>query len=108
MKHFEKLANGFHPLTISAKISILDIWLGSEYASPGGKQISQTNQGTKAKLFQQSSKVKERVLCTIKLFDLDKLLLMDHPFSLSRFIGNIGGNRFSWKFVEIYTKTLVI
>ena len=33
MEHFAKIGNGFYPLTIFAKRSILDIWQGSEYAS---------------------------------------------------------------------------
>ena len=33
MKPFAKLVNGFKPLTTFAKTSILDLWLGSEYAS---------------------------------------------------------------------------
>ena len=33
MEIFEKIVNGFKPVTIFAKRSILDYWLGSEYAS---------------------------------------------------------------------------
>ena len=33
MKPFAKLFNGFKPLTTFAKTSVLDVWLGSEYAS---------------------------------------------------------------------------
>ena len=33
MESFPKLVNGFHPLTVFVKQSILDVWKGSEYAS---------------------------------------------------------------------------
>ena len=33
MELFVKLVNGFQPLPISAKSSILDIWHGSEYVN---------------------------------------------------------------------------
>ena len=33
MESFAKIVNGFKPLTIFAKLSILDVWLGSEYTS---------------------------------------------------------------------------
>ena len=33
MERFAKKIDGFYPLTISAKHSILEIWLGSEYTS---------------------------------------------------------------------------
>ena len=29
---FAKIANGYKPLTIFAKTSIVDVWLGSKYA----------------------------------------------------------------------------
>ena len=32
MERFQKLVNGFKPLTIFSKRSILDAWQGSEYA----------------------------------------------------------------------------
>ena len=32
-RSFAKIVNSFHPLTIFAKSSILNVWLGSEYAS---------------------------------------------------------------------------
>ena len=31
MEHFAKIVNGFQPLTIYAKSSILDLWEGSTY-----------------------------------------------------------------------------
>ena len=31
MKHFVKIVKVFQPLTIFAKLSILDVWQGSEY-----------------------------------------------------------------------------
>ena len=43
MEHFAIIVNGFNPLTIFAKISILDIRLGSEYASDGYLRSSKTN-----------------------------------------------------------------
>ena len=43
MEHFAKIVNGFNPLTIFAKRSILDIRLGSEYASDGYLRSSKTN-----------------------------------------------------------------
>ena len=33
MEFFAKIVNGFQPLNLFAKISILDVWLGSKYAS---------------------------------------------------------------------------
>ena len=33
MELFGKIVNGFSPLTIFAKSYVLDVWLGSEYAS---------------------------------------------------------------------------
>ena len=33
MKHFPKIVNSWKPLNTSAKISILDAWLCSKYAS---------------------------------------------------------------------------
>ena len=33
MEHFAKTVNGFKPLIILAKISILDVWQSSDYAS---------------------------------------------------------------------------
>ena len=33
IESFAKIVNGFMPLTIFAKRSILDVWQGSEYAS---------------------------------------------------------------------------
>ena len=33
MERFENIIEGFEPLTVFAKRSILDVWQGSEYAS---------------------------------------------------------------------------
>ena len=33
MKHFVEIVNGFQPLTIFPKHSVLDVWQGSEYVS---------------------------------------------------------------------------
>ena len=33
MKRFEKIIEGFEPLTVFAKCSILNVWQGSEYAA---------------------------------------------------------------------------
>ena len=32
-ERFAKIVNGFYPLTIFGKYSILDVWQGSEYSS---------------------------------------------------------------------------
>ena len=34
MVHIAKIAEGYKPLTILAKCSILDVWQGSKYTSP--------------------------------------------------------------------------
>ena len=39
MEIFAKIVNGFQPLTIFAKSSILDVLQGSEYASGGGVAV---------------------------------------------------------------------
>ena len=40
MEFFAKINNGFHPLTIFTKNSILDVWLGSEYPSAWTTKLS--------------------------------------------------------------------
>ena len=40
MEIFAKIVDGFQPLTILAKSSILDVWLGSEYVSRVGYKYS--------------------------------------------------------------------
>ena len=39
MKLCAKIVHGFRPLTIIVKSSILDVWLGSEYASVDRKPL---------------------------------------------------------------------
>ena len=41
MKHLQKIADGFYPLTIFTKRSILDVWQGSEYATIHHETIGQ-------------------------------------------------------------------
>ena len=48
MEFFEKVVEGFQPLTIFGKRSILDVWQGSEYASD-----AETYFGLGKKLIQQ-------------------------------------------------------
>ena len=40
---FEKVVNGFQPLTIFEKSSILDVWQGSEYASGNNQKYFEIN-----------------------------------------------------------------
>ena len=43
MKRLAKIVNGFQPLTIFAKRSILDIWQSSEYSSENITAITSTS-----------------------------------------------------------------
>ena len=55
MKFFAKIATGFQLLTIFAKIFILDVWLGSEYASKYPFQFDNSCQsliGVKAEIME--------------------------------------------------------
>ena len=51
MERFEKIVEGFDPLTIFAKRFILDVWQGSEYATAAdayfnlGKKVSRNYRG---------------------------------------------------------------
>ena len=40
MERFEKIVEGFEPLTIFAKRSILNVWQGSEYGSVADTHFS--------------------------------------------------------------------
>ena len=39
MEHFAKIVNGFQPLTMFAKSSILNIWLSFEYTTAHGDDV---------------------------------------------------------------------